>query len=190
MLELEPHYNWRALYVASDDPRSPFFGKEYSEFYASNTIYNYFIHPQWDECGSPTLYLKILFVSYEQAYCIIELMGEWNDAIGNDIMYLYQNIIELLLEEGINKFILIGENVLNYHSDITDYYEEWFENLGSDGWIAGINFRNHIIKEFTDASIDYYISFGGTFDELEWRNLFPDQLYEEISLLINKRLNA
>ncbi len=190
MISLEPFYNWRSLYVASEDPRSPFYGNEYSEFYASNTVYDYFIHPQWDELGSPTLYLKVLFSDYNLGYSIIELIGEWNDAIGNDIMYFYQNVIELQLGEGINKFILIGENVLNYHSDISDYYEEWFDNLGEDGWIVGLNFRDHIIKEFIEAGIDYYVAFGGSFDETEWRNLFPDQLFEVIKLQMGKRLGS
>ncbi|MFT4723345.1 MAG: hypothetical protein ACI897_001428, partial [Flavobacteriales bacterium] len=35
MHEIEPYYNWRALYVSSEDSASPFFGKEYSEFYCS-----------------------------------------------------------------------------------------------------------------------------------------------------------
>ena len=49
MQDIEPYYNWRHLYVAEEDESSPFFGRTYSEFEYSMTLYNYYIHPQWDE---------------------------------------------------------------------------------------------------------------------------------------------
>ena len=67
MQNLEPSYNWRELYIASEDELSPFYGAVYSEFEYTNTVYNYFIHPQWDDFGSNTLYLKILYADYENA---------------------------------------------------------------------------------------------------------------------------
>ena len=67
------------------------------------TLYNYYIHLQWDEFGSRTLYMKILFADYEQHFVIIELMGEWNDAIENDIMTLRRNITDQLYRKGITK---------------------------------------------------------------------------------------
>ena len=73
MHNLEPFYNWRELYVASEDERSPFFGRQNSEVWYENVIYDHYIHPRWDYFGSQTLYLKLLFVQYEQQYCIIEL---------------------------------------------------------------------------------------------------------------------
>ena len=81
MHDIEPFFNWRHLYVSEEDKRSPFFGIEYSEFQFTQTVYNYFIHPQWDDFGSQTLYLKVLFVDYDTGFCIIEFIGEWNDAI-------------------------------------------------------------------------------------------------------------
>jgi hypothetical protein len=84
---LEPFYNWRHLYIASEDERSPFYERNYSEFEFTNQIYNYLIHPQWDHFGSDTLYCKILFVNYEEHFCIIEMLGEWNDCLYNDIMF-------------------------------------------------------------------------------------------------------
>ena len=65
MHDIEPHYMWRDQYVASDDQRSPFFGRQYDEFRFTKKIYNYFIHPQWDEFGSNTLYLKIIYTDYD-----------------------------------------------------------------------------------------------------------------------------
>ena len=93
MHDIEPFYNWRHIYVAEEDSLSPFFGRTYSEFEFSQTVYNYYIHPQWDDFGSKTLYLKILFVEHEQHFAIIELLGEWNDAIENDIMELKREIM-------------------------------------------------------------------------------------------------
>ena len=72
MQHIEPYYKWRDYYVAAEDKKSPFYKRQYSEFYYTHTIYNYYIHPQWDEFGSTTLYLKMLFVDYEQQLAIIE----------------------------------------------------------------------------------------------------------------------
>ena len=143
MHTLEPFYNWRHLYIASEDERSPFYERNYSEFEFTNQIYNYLIHPQWDHFGSDTLYCKILFINYEEHFCIIEMLGEWNDCLYNDIMFFKRNVIEPLETEGINKFILIGENVLVFHSSDDAYYEEWFDDV-EDGWIAFINFLSLI----------------------------------------------
>ena len=88
MQDIEPYYRWRDLYISEEDPNSPFFGQTYSEFEYSTTIYNFYIHPQWDDMGSRTLFLKIIYADYEQGFCIIELLGEWNDAIEKDIMIL------------------------------------------------------------------------------------------------------
>ena len=154
---VEPFYSWRGYYVASEDPLSPFYGKEYSEFEFSNTIYNFYIHPQWDSIGSSTLFIKILFVDYDEKYAVIELIGEWNDAIENDIMKLKRDVIERLIEAGIEYYILIGENVLNFHYSDDCYYEEWFDEI-ENGWIAMINFHDHVQREFQQIQIDHYIS--------------------------------
>ncbi len=188
MYQIEPYYNWRELYIASEDERSPFFGRKNSEVYFEHQIYNYYIHPQWDSFGSQTLYTKLLYAHYESGYAILEMFGEWNDVLYNDIMFFYRNVIEELLEQGIRYFILIGENVFDFHSEDTDYYEEWFDNIG-DGWILGINFRRHVQREFADVSIDQYIGFGGEFNEINWRTLLPDQLFSLLDRMISKRLS-
>lgn len=185
---IEPHYNWQHLYIASEDKLSPFYNTVYSEFEYSNTVYNYFIHPQWDNIGSSTLYIKNLYTDYEEGFSIIEMIGEWNDCIYNDIMYLKRNVIDVQIEEGITKFILIGENVMNYHSSDDSYYEEWADET-ENGWIVGINFREHVLKEFESAGIDNYIGFFGTFNEINWRVYQPSQLFEKINSLICKSLN-
>ena len=187
MHSIEPFYNWRHLYVAAEDPISPFYGREYSEFEYENKIYNYFIHPQWDEIGSETLYIKILFVDYTESYAVLEFIGEWNDAINNDIMLLKREIIDELQKQGINKYILIGENVLNFHASDDCYYEEWFADI-EDGWIAFINFREHVLKEFEAYNIDYYYVSGGELNEFNWRRFSPGQLFGNINKIISKRL--
>ena len=92
MQDIEPFFRWRDQYITSEDMRSPFYGTQNSEFQYTNAIYNYYIHPQWDFFGSPTLYMKLLFVEYEEGYAILEFIGEWNDCISNDIMYLKRDV--------------------------------------------------------------------------------------------------
>lgn len=186
---VEPYYNWRGYYIASEDPNSPFFEREYSEFEFTNTVYNFYIHPQWDNFGSATLFMKILFVEYDKGYVIFEFIGEWNDAIENDIMRLKRDIVEPMMELGINKFILIGENVLNFHHSDDCYYEEWFDEV-EDGWIACVNFHDHVIREFERARIDHYFLFGGELEEIEWRTYTPFHLFKKIDDLVNKRIGC
>lgn len=187
MHEIEPYYRWRDDYIASEDDRSPFYGTEYSEFEFDKQIYNFLLHPQWDSFGSGTLYLKVLYCDYERGYAIMELIGEWNDAIYNDIMLLKRELIDLMVDNGIDKFILIGENVLNFHASDDCYYEEWFQDI-EEGWIAGVNFRTHVIEEFRSANIDYFINFGGMLNELNWRNQRPVQVFKAVEEQLNRRL--
>lgn len=173
--------------MAEEDPRSPFFERVYSEFEFTNQVYNYLIHPQWDDFGCETLYMKILFVDYDEKFCVIELLGEWNDALNNDIMILKRDIIEELQLSGINRFIIIGENVLNFHYSDDSYYEEWFEEV-EEGWIALINFQPHVLAEMKKARIDWYLNWGGQLDELPWRTYTPPQLLKVVDDLIRKRI--
>lgn len=188
MHEIEPYYRWRDEYIAAEDEYSPFYGTEYSEFEFDKQIYNFLLHPQWDSFGSNTLYAKILFTDYEKSFCIIELIGEWNDTIDNDIMLFKRELVDVFIGNNINKFILIGENVLNFHSSDDSYYEEWFEEI-EDGWIAGLNFRDHVIHEFQEANIDYYINFGGVLNEFPWRGFQPEQVFHVVEAQLQKRLH-
>jgi hypothetical protein len=188
MYTIEPFYHWHHIYDASEDEESPFYQKVYSEFEFTNALYNYNINPQWDEFGSATLYLKLLQVDYTHGYAIIELFGEWNDCLYNDIKFLKENVIDILLRNNIKEFILIGENVLNFHYSDDSYYQEWFDEI-PDGWIACVNFRKHVIEEFEKANIDYYLAFSEKLNQLYWRKATPFQLYEIVSGLLTKRLN-
>lgn len=186
MHTIEPYFNWRHLYMAEEDIQSPFYGRSYSEFEFSQTVYNYYIHPQWDEFGSRTLYLKILFVDYELHYAIIEMIGEWNDAIENDIMTLKRDIIDKLEYTHISKFILITENVLNFHSGDKDYYEEWYEEVSDeDGWIVSLNMPQSTQYDFKKRKLNYFIELM----EIEnWRIYKPEHLFQKIDKEITARL--
>lgn len=176
MHEIEPYYNWLHLYNAEEDELSPFYGVEHSEFEYSNTVYNYYIHPQWDEFGSRTLYLKALFVDYEMCYAIIEMIGEWNDAVENDIMQLKRSVIDPMEAKGISKFILITENVLNFHSSDTDYYEEWHEDMADNGgWVVAVNMPEQTQYDFTRSHIDRYIKL---MDVPNWRTYQPGDFFQ------------
>ena len=187
MHDIEPFFNWRYLYTAEEDVRSPFYGRAYSEFEFSQTVYNYYIHPQWDEFGSRTLYMKILFTDYEQHFVIIELIGEWNDAIENDIMTLKRDIVDKLQAEGITRYILIAENVLNFHSGDRDYYQEWFEEVtDEEGWVVAINMPEATQYDFRKKKLNHYVEL---LDLPNWRVFKPEDLYAKINDDFNKRLN-
>jgi hypothetical protein len=183
MHELEPYHNWRHLYTAEEDELSPLYGKEHSEFEFSNTVYNYYIHPQWDEFGSRTLYLKILYADYDQNFAIIELIGEWNDAVENDVMQLKRSVIDPMIAKGIYKYILISENVLNFHSSDESYYEEWNEDIKDEGgWVVMLNMPQHSHEEIRLARISRYVFL---MDYPAWRTHLPQHLYQ---LIDNKLL--
>jgi hypothetical protein len=185
MHNLEPFYNWRDYYIAEEDPKSPFLGRAYSEFTYSDKIYNHYIHPQWDDINSPTLYIKLIFADYLHGFAIIEFIGEWNDAINNDIMTLKRDIIDHLSLEGIHKYILIGENILNMHTSDDCYYEEWHEDtLDNDGWVCLINFRDHILKEMDTLYLNNYLHYPEELQEFHWRKYKPLQLFNSIENIL------
>jgi hypothetical protein len=187
MHDIEPYYNWRHLYMSEEDERSPFFGREYSEFEFTQTVYNYFIHPQWDDFGSRTLYLKLLFVDYDQGFAIIELIGEWNDAIENDIMTLKREIVDKMISEGIYKYVLISENVMNFHSSDTSYYEEWVDDIRDEGgWIVMLDMPVQSQYDFHQAHIDRFVEFLSL---PEWRTIQPMHLFAALDNKMLRRIN-
>lgn len=189
MHNIEPFWKWRDRYIAEEDERSPFYGREHSEFEYTQQIYNYYIHPQWDEFGSATLYMKLLFADYQRQFAIMEFIGEWNDCISNDIMFLKRDIVDVLIGEGINKFILIGENVMNFHVSDNSYYEEWNDDVtGEGGWIMAINFREHVTEEMLSGELNYYMYMGEKFNNIPWRNYQPIHLVRLLDDLLMKRL--
>src|SRR5687768_2050136 len=124
---------------------------------------------------------------YEQQYAIIELLGEWNDAIENDIMTLKRDVIDLLLRQGITKYILIAENVLNFHSSDSSYYEEWHEEVSDEGgWMICINMPEQTQYDFKRARLNYYLELISI---PQWRTMKPDLLFTQLDNLLLRRLN-
>lgn len=187
---IEPHYQWRDFYIASEDEQSPFYGRKYSEFEFTHSLYNFYIHPQWDEFGSSTLYGKILFVDYDEGFVLIELIGEWNDTLHNDIMYLKRNLVDHLFDKGVVKFVFFCDNVLNFHgSGDDDYYAEWSEEImEEDGWIALLNTRQHVEEEMHDARLQLYAHFGEEYNDIYWRVQKPQFVYQMIDAMVHGRV--
>ena len=178
MHDIQPFHKWRDQYAGEEDALSPFHGRSYNE---EKVIYNYVIHPYWDDFGSETLFMKILFADYETGHAIIEFIGEWNDAIQNDVMLMKRNAIETLLDEGISHFVLICENVLNFHASDDCYYEEWAEECRdafNGGWIAFINTFDHVAQELDSVGIDNYCYYGHNFNGFTWRIYSPKYIFE------------
>ncbi|MEM1320151.1 MAG: hypothetical protein AAGG75_07840 [Bacteroidota bacterium] len=186
MHDIEPHFHWRDRYVASEDERSPFYGRQYDEFRFTQKIYNYFIHPQWDNFGSATLYIKILMVDYEEGFAVMELIGEWNDCLHNDVMFLKREIVDQMLPYGIYKYVLICENVLNFHNSDDCYYEEWYEEVSDEGgWICFVNTQDHVAEEFFEMQIHHYVNFGERFNDINWRRQKPKMLVQALDQLVH-----
>lgn len=187
MQDIEPYWKWRDFYTAEQDDKSPFFGREYSEFQYTEKIYNYYIHPQWDFFGSETLYLKLIYCDYKKNAAVIEFIGEWNDCIANDIMFLKRDFIDVLINNGINKFILIGENILEFFGTGNDYYEEWYEDIKDEGgYIIAINLREHIMEEMYQSNIHQYININKAYNDINWRKYKPFHFINYIDDLLIK----
>lgn len=193
MHDIEPYFKWRDQYVASEDRNSPFYGRVYSEFTFTKKIYNYFIHPQWDEFGSSTLYMKILYIDYAEGYSIIELIGEWNDCLHNDIMFLKREIADHLYNHGIRRYVLLCDNVLNFHGSDNSYYEEWLDDIAEDnGWICLVNAQHHVEQEMVDTELQHYVNLGEPFDDVEWHGKKPETVFRQVEFMVHnsvKRLS-
>ena len=189
MHDLSPYHRWRDFYTAEEDEFSPFHGCEYSEFEYTKKVYNYYIHPQWDDFGSNTLYLKVLFVDYEEGYAIIEFIGEWNDTIYNDIMFLKRNVIDPMIKKDVFRYILICENVLNFHGSDDSYYEEWWDDIKEDnGWISFLNTHRHVAEEMGRTGLQFYANFGPEYNDINWRTQKPERVVEAIQALVDGRI--
>jgi hypothetical protein len=122
--------------------------------------------------------MKLLFVEYDQQYAIIELIGEWNDAIENDIMTLRRDVTDLMQHQGINKFILIAENVLNFHSSDDSYYEEWREAVIEEGgWVVIVDMPSQSQYDFKKARLTNYVAL---LDFPQWRTLKPELVFQQV----------
>lgn len=189
MHDIEPYFKWRDQYIASEDKRSPFYKAMYNEFTFTKKIYNYFIHPQWDEFGSTTIYMKILYVDYDEGSALIELIGEWNDCLNNDVMFIKREIADHLYDNGIRKFVLFCDNVLNFHGSDNCYYEEWLEDIVEDGgWVCLVNTVEHVENEMVATELQHYINFGEMYNNIDWRSKKPETIHILIEQLMNNSI--
>ncbi|MEY3052591.1 MAG: hypothetical protein RLY31_2376 [Bacteroidota bacterium] len=191
MHDIAPFQRWKDDYESSEDRYSPFFGRIYEEFYYTQKIYNYFIHPQWDEFGSQTLYMKVLYADYETGFAVFEMLGEWNDCLYNDVMYLKREVADEFIRNGIQKFIIIGENILNFHASDDCYYEEWYEDIRDEGgWVCMLNLLKHVEEEMRGTGIQYFLHFGNRLNDVNWRSLTARNLLMLVESLMTKAIGA
>lgn len=189
MHDIEPFWKWRDQYIASEDARSPFRGRKYSELYFTKKIYNFLIHPQWDAFGSSTLYLKVIFVDYGEKTALIELFGEWNDTLHNDIATLKRKFLEPMMDSGVSKFVFFCENLLQFHAGDSDYYEEWAEELRDErGWAVLVNVNQHVEEEMHAGKLHFYLNFGENFNQINWRTQKPGMIVEAIGALLDGQI--
>ena len=188
MHELRPHSAWSLQYKATDDPQSPFYNEQGApENGAYHRMYDFVIHPEWDNIGCETLYVKQLYAAYDEGYVILELIGEWNDALHNDIMELKRRVIDPMLLEGIDKYLLIADNLLNFHGGESDYYAEWAEEVES-GWIVFLNARDQVVQDLDAARLRPYVWVGERYRLGAWRAQDPLALCQGIDVLLQKNL--
>ena len=135
--------------------------------------------------------MKVLYADYDDGYAVIELIGEWNDCIQNDIMHLKRNVADQMIEEGINRFVLICENVLNFHGSDDCYYEEWFEEVSENkGWIALVNTLRHVESEIRDTGLTHFLELGGDYNAINWRATKPKAIVKLIEKMHGKTARA
>lgn len=185
--DIEPFYGWLALYSHENDPKSPFYEVAHNLFEFDRSINHIPAHPLWDDIGSESLLVKILFANYQQGFAIIELFGEWNDLFDNDFRLLSENCLSYLVDHGINKFILICENVFHIYLEEDDYYRAMEEELG-EGWIFALRLRKELKDEMRNYGIAPYFYWSEKIDSVNWRGLKPPQLYKVIDSRLHKLL--
>jgi hypothetical protein len=187
MHTIEPFFLWRDDYTASEDEKSPFYGKQYSEFFFDKKIYNYLLHPQWEDIGSETIFIKALFVDYDLHYAIIECIGEWNDTLNNDIETLLLNVLQPMMAEGIHSFVFLMEAVYNFHGSDDLYYEELAENLDEkEGFICFVNLLEPVQSEMEAHDIHKHVYMGAKLNHIAWRPQKPYHLYLHIKNITNQ----
>ena len=92
-----------------------------------------------------------------------------------------------LFDKGIVKYVIIAENVLNFHSSDDCYYEEWYEDVAEEGgWIVMLSLAEQSKYDFTRAGIDRYVQL---IELLDWRPFTPMNLFTKIDNSLLKRLD-
>ena len=75
-------------------------------------------------------------------------------------------------------FILIAENVLNFHSSDDSYYEEWNEQVADEGgWVVVLEMPKQSQYDFKRSRLTNYI---GLLDLPQWRTMKPEVLFNQV----------
>ena len=185
--DIEPFYGWLDLYSHDGDEKSPFHHIEHNLFYYDRSVNQIPVHPLWDDIGSESLLVKILYADYREGYAIIELFGEWNDLFENDYKLFGENCLTYLIDQGIDKFILICENVFHIYLQDDDYYQALQEEMDS-GWICALRLREEVRQDMVDYGISSYFFWSPVLDEMAWRKMKPFQLFGIINSRMQKIL--
>ena len=128
-------------------------------------------------------------VEEDEGYAIIELIGEWNDCLHNDIATIKREIIDYLIGQGIYRYVLCCDNVLNFHGSDDSYYEEWWDDIKEDnGWIVFLNIHEHVRDEMESMRLQYYCNFGDAFQDFNWRRSHPKQVIPVIEAILHKSI--
>ena len=89
-------------------------------------------------------------------------------------------------DQGIHKFILVCENVLNFHGSDDCYYEEWGQECREEqGWICLLNTLEHVEEEMKQMQLQYHVNFGEYYNNVNWRPHQPQNLYSAIQALVH-----
>jgi hypothetical protein len=100
---------------------------------------------------------------------------------------LKREVLDKLMAEGIIKFILIAENVFNFHSGDKDYYEELYEELSDeDGWAVLVNFHPAAQHDFLLRKLNRYIEL---MEISAWRTYKPEHFFQFIDQKLSQRLD-
>jgi len=101
-------------------------------------------------------------------------------------MYLRRDAGDEWAKQGINKYILICENVLNFHGSDDCYYEEWFEDvIEENGWICFLNLLDHVEVEMRETRLQQFVNLGPFFNHFNWRAVAPTALFRNIEAKVN-----
>lgn len=185
--EIEPFYGWLNHYSHESDVNSPFHKVDHNMFYFDRSVNRIPAHPLWDDIGSESLLVKILYADYQEGFAVIELFGEWNDLFENDFKLLAENCLTYLIDAGIQRFVLVCENVFNIYLESDDYYEALQEEV-EDGWVCLLRPREQVWEELEGYGIAPYFFRSEVLDDLNWRKLKPPQLFTAVQHRMPKLL--
>ena len=83
--------------------------------------------------------------------------------------------VTLERENGINKTVIVDDC----------YYEDWKMDC-EFGWIAFINFREHITEEMKNLSLNHFIYMIDALSDLNWRIYTPMNLFNLIQQILHE----